>query len=140
MHVHKEQINHKKTIPASNENESVASVTKDREEKGRGCGWKRVSVRGGHLNIWGDIPPQQSGPLFVAAPSFVFGFKRLLLSNKYFFNFACERISSGAGRTDSSRSVLPHQKKITKEDEKKQSQQVSEAACTDSRKTRDSAG
>lgn len=61
VQVHKEQILHKKTISASNENGCVASVTKDREEKGGGCGWKCVSVRGGHLNIWGDIHPQHAG-------------------------------------------------------------------------------
>ena len=54
----------KKTISASDENECVASVTKDGEEKGRGCGWKCASAQegGGHLNIWAaDIPPQHAG-------------------------------------------------------------------------------
>lgn len=40
VHAHKEQINHNKTISATNENDCVASVTKQREERGSGCGWK----------------------------------------------------------------------------------------------------
>lgn len=75
----------KKTISASDENECVASVTKDREEKGRGCGWKCASVQEGggpSKHLGGRHSPTTRGPLFVAPPSFVFEFKRLLLSNK----------------------------------------------------------
>lgn len=111
MHVHKEEINHKKTISALSDCVALGTKERNEREKKREMWVESVTVLAGggegglRLNIRGGIPPlQHARPLFVGPPSFVFEFKGLLLSNKY-LQFASESAAAQSGR----RRPLPHQ-------------------------------